>query len=174
TAADAFAPASAPREDWLEVNRVARETTDAMREVLWLVGARQEMGIDLAAHLKLAATRMLPSRTVRWTGDGEPLPATWSADTRRHVFLFFKEALANIARHSSAMTIELSLRPPTAGFFELVIADDGCGFDPATVNRGVGLHSLRDRARAVGGACIIDTAPGRGTRVTLRVPVPMD
>lgn len=169
TAADASAPASAPREDWLEVNRVARETTDAMREVLWLVGARQEMGIDLAAHLRLAAARMLPGRTVHWTGDSEPLPTTWSADTRRHIFLFFKEALANIARHSSAKTVELSLHPATDGFFKLIIADDGCGFDPATVNRGVGLNSLRERARAIGGTCVIETSPARGTRITLRI-----
>lgn len=169
TAADSAPPASAPREDWLEVNRVARETTDAMREVLWLVGARQEMGIDLAAHLKLAANRMLPSRAVRWIGESEPLPPAWSADTRRHMFLFFKEALANIARHSRAQHVELSLRhvPP---FFELVIVDDGRGFDPATAHRGVGLDSLRERARAVGGTCVIDSTPARGTRVTLRVP----
>ncbi len=152
------------------MNRVARETTDAMREVLWLVGARQEMGIDLAAHLKLAATRMLPSRTVRWTSNDEPLPTTWSADTRRQIFLFFKEALANIARHSNARHVDLSLRR-AAPFIELVIADDGRGFDLATVNRGVGLNSLRERARTIGGTCQIDTAPDCGTRVTLRVPV---
>lgn len=171
TAADASAPTSAPREDWLEVNRVARETTDAMREVLWLVGARHEMGIDLAAHLKLAAARMLPSREVRWTGDDEPLPPAWSADTRRQVFLFFKEALANIARHSNARHVDLSLRR-AAPFLELVIADDGRGFDLATVNRGVGLSSLRERARTIGGTCVIDTAPDCGTRITLRVPFP--
>jgi signal transduction histidine kinase len=170
TAADSAAPSSVPREDWLEVNRVARETTDAMREVLWLVGAREESGIDLAAHLRLAATRVLPGREVRWSSEAEALPAKWSADTRRQLFLSFKETLANIARHSQATSIELSLRRVN-NFIELVVADNGRGFNLTAVNRGVGLHSLRERARSLAGTCVIDTAPGHGTRVTLRVPV---
>jgi signal transduction histidine kinase len=170
TAADSAAPSSTPREDWLEVNRVARESTDAMREVLWLVGAREESGIDLAAHLRLAATRVLPGRDVRWSSQAEALPAQWSADTRRQLFLFFKETLANIARHSQATAIELSLHRVEHSI-ELLVGDNGRGFDLLAVNRGVGLHSLRERARTLGGTCSIDTAPGRGTRVTLRVPV---
>jgi len=86
------------------------------------------------------------------------------------VFLFFKEALANIARHSNAKHVDLSLSH-AASFTELVVADDGRGFDLATVNRGLGLDSLRERARAVGGSCVVDSAPDCGTRITLRVPL---
>jgi signal transduction histidine kinase len=50
------------------------------------------------------------------------------------------------------------------------VEDDGVGFDPA-VSPGVGLAGLRDRAEQVGGAVDVVSAPGEGTRVTVRVPV---
>jgi signal transduction histidine kinase len=165
-------PAATPatREDWLEVNRIAHESTDAMREVLWVVGAREEAGLELPEQLRRAAARALAGRTVNWTECSAPLAADWPAASRRQAFLFFKEALANVARHSAATVVDLSavLR---AGFFELTVADHGRGFDSATAPRGIGLASLRDRARTLGGTCTITSAPDQGTRVTLRVPV---
>jgi len=165
-------PAATPaaRDDWLEVNRIAHESTDAMREVLWVVGAREEAGFELPEQFRRAAARALTGRTVNWTDCTAPLAADWPADCRRQAFLFFKEALANVARHSAANVVDISatLRD---GFFELTVYDHGRGFDPATAARGIGLTSLRDRARNLGGTCTITTHPGNGTRVTLRVPV---
>jgi signal transduction histidine kinase len=160
----------AAREDWREVNRIARESTDAMREVLWVVGAREEAGFDLATQLQRAAARVLPGRRVVWAEPPASPPAGWSAETRRQVFLFFKEALANVARHAQASEVRLGAACRD-GAFELTVADDGRGFDPARAAGGIGLASLRERARTLGGSCMIDSAPGKGTRVTLRVPV---
>ncbi|MEY4483970.1 MAG: hypothetical protein RL693_1422 [Verrucomicrobiota bacterium] len=159
------------REDWNEIHRIARETTDAMREVLWLVGARQEMGIDLMEHLKLAASRLLPNREVIWSQIATDLPTTWPVESRRQVFLFFKEALTNIVRHAKATRIELSTRVHD-GIFELVIRDNGRGFDPAAATHGMGLISLKERAKTMNGTMLIDSSPDRGTTITLRVPVP--
>jgi len=159
------------KEDWREVNRIARESTDAMREVLWVVGAREEAGIDLAAQLRRAAARVLPGQRVRWQEMPESLPADWPVEAQRQVFLFFKEALANIARHAHATEVDLSAALQH-GRFTLRIADNGRGFDLARVEkRGVGLNSLRERARVLRGSCTIESTPGQGTRVTLEVPI---
>jgi signal transduction histidine kinase len=170
TAADGAPPDSPARNDWLEVNRIARETTEVMREVLWLVGARQEMGIDLPTQLRLAATRLLPGRVVHWSGGDELWPTTWTAEDRRQVFLFFKETLANVVRHAAASEVRISLQV-TEKIFELKVTDNGCGFDLERARRGVGLSSLRERARVLGGHCAIEAAPGRGATVVLCVPV---
>lgn len=164
------AAALANREDWLEVNRIAHESTDAMREVLWVAGAREEAGLELAEQLRRAAARALAGRTACWTACSAPSTAEWPAESRRQAFLFFKEAVANVARHSAATRVDLSAAL-LDGFFELTVADDGRGFDPAVAAHGIGLTSLRDRARTLGGTCTITSAPGAGTRVTLRVPV---
>jgi two-component system NarL family sensor kinase len=84
------------------------------------------------------------------------------------------ELLANVARHARATRVELELRR-VGGEDVLTIADDGCGFDEAVLEDRlreghIGVLSLRERAEAVGGSLAIVTAPGQGTRITVRVP----
>ena len=50
------------------------------------------------------------------------------------------------------------------------VTDDGTGFDPATTSMGTGLQGMTDRLAALGGTLMITSAPGRGTKVTGRVP----
>lgn len=156
-------------EDWREINRLAHETTDAMREVLWLVGARQESGIDLMEHLQRVAKRLLPSHDVHWSALATGLPATWPVESRRQVFLFFKEALTNILRHAKATQVELSAQV-IGSTFELIIHDNGCGFDPIAGPSGMGLSSLRERAKQLDGTFRLSTS-NQGTTLTLVVPL---
>jgi two-component system, NarL family, sensor kinase len=84
------------------------------------------------------------------------------------------ELLANVARHAQATHVELELRR-IGGDDVLTVSDDGCGFDEAVLDDRlreghIGVLSLRERAEAVGGSLEIVTAPGRGTRITVRVP----
>ncbi|WP_138735643.1 sensor histidine kinase [Modestobacter excelsi] len=83
-----------------------------------------------------------------------------------------QEALANVRRHASASAVVLRLsRVGTgpSGQVSVHVEDDGVGFDVAAAE-GVGLAGLRDRAAQVGGAVDVASAPGEGTRVTVRVP----
>ncbi len=158
------------REDWREVQRVSRESMEAMREVLWVLGAREEAGIDLATRLQRTAQRMLARQDLRWLAPPQNPPARWTAEARREVFLFFKEGLANIVRHSRASRVELRSEIQN-GDFVLTIHDDGIGFDPAHVREGIGLKNLRERARDLNGHVAIDSSPEKGTTITLRAPL---
>jgi signal transduction histidine kinase len=83
-----------------------------------------------------------------------------------------QEALANVRRHASASAVVLRIGRVGTGDGAQVsvhVQDDGVGFDPAS-STGVGLAGLRDRAEEVGGAVDVASAPGQGTRVTVRVP----
>ncbi len=153
-----------------EINRVARETTDAMHEVLWLVGARQVGGIDLGRHLRLVAMRLLPRTDLHWDLPPEPVLHTWPADARRDFFLFFKEALANVSRHAKATEVRISLST-TGPEVVLSVSDNGRGFTPGTIERGLGLQSLHARAENLKGHVEIHSSPGKGTNVRLRVPL---
>lgn len=161
--------ADATSEDWQEINRIAHETTDAMREVLWLVGARQESGIDLMEHLRRAAKRLLPNHEVRWLGTAPDLPLAWPMEARRQVFLFFKEAVTNIVKHAKATKVEFAAHH-ASGAFLLTIRDNGHGFEPDTIHQGIGLQSLRERAKILHGTCEITSTP-EGTLITLRAPM---
>ncbi len=82
-----------------------------------------------------------------------------------------QEACANAVRHGAARHLSVSLTRRD-GHAELAVADGGSGFDPAAPQAGSGLAHIRDRVAELGGTVDIDSAPGRGTTLTVRVPVP--
>lgn len=80
------------------------------------------------------------------------------------------EALTNMARHAAARTCQVRLHLD-AHHLHLAVVDDGAGVLAADAI-GVGLRSMRERARELGGDCLIETvAAGRGTRVAVRLPL---
>src|SRR6266536_1006986 len=93
------------------------------------------------------------------------------------VFRVVQEALANVARHAGAGTVGVRAWR-TGPALEVEVADDGVGFDHAEARERarrtghLGLRSMAERVEAAGGKLGFDTAPGRGTRVRLRLPVP--
>jgi signal transduction histidine kinase len=158
------------RDDWREVQRVSRESMEAMREVLWVLGAREEAGLDLATRLQRTAQRMLARQSIKWLAPAQNPPTEWPVEARREVFLFFKETLANVVRHSRAKNVELRAQIEN-GDFVLTVHDDGVGFNPAHVREGIGLKNLRERARDLAGHLSIESTPETGTTISLRAPV---
>lgn len=75
-----------------------------------------------------------------------------------------QEALNNIAKYAGATWVRFSFLDE-ADKYRLILQDNGCGFDPAHVNGGMGLHTMRSRAEQSGMEITIDTAPGQGTRI---------
>jgi tetratricopeptide (TPR) repeat protein len=84
-----------------------------------------------------------------------------------------QEALANTVRHAGARRVEVTLCA-VAGEAQLTVADDGAGFAPGAARRasGLGLASIEERARLLGGRCHIRSAPGSGTTIEVVVPLP--
>ncbi|MFF5983421.1 sensor histidine kinase [Streptomyces olindensis] len=83
-----------------------------------------------------------------------------------------QEALTNARRHAgSPVTVGVSVTYADE-LLTVSVRDDGCGFDPAAVRSGYGLAGLRARAVEVGGTAEVRSAPGDGTAVTVRLPVP--
>ena len=87
-----------------------------------------------------------------------------------HIVSVVKESVSNALRHSQARTIDV--RVACDGTRLLVnIADDGAGFDPDAEHGGLGLRNLARRVTAVGGEYVLDTAPGKGTVVSVWFPL---
>jgi NarL family two-component system sensor histidine kinase LiaS len=82
-----------------------------------------------------------------------------------------QEACANAVRHGNARRLAVSMTR-CDGHVELAVCDTGTGFDPAAPHTGSGLNHIRDRVAELGGTVDIDSAPGRGAALTVRVPVP--
>jgi PAS domain S-box-containing protein len=89
------------------------------------------------------------------------------------VFRILQEALANVARHAGASRVDVELRS-VGGEIHLGVRDDGHGFDPSRPRKpgSFGLVGLRERVHLVDGRIAIESAPGQGTRIDVRIPLP--
>ncbi len=123
---------------------------DALREYLEVFGSRTGIAVELASE---AGAIALPT------------------DTAAQLLRIAQEALTNVRRHARARRVSVRLAARD-GAVELAIADDGVGFDPGLSEgrRHLGLATMRERARALGGQFTIATSPGQGSVVTVRVP----
>jgi signal transduction histidine kinase len=86
-----------------------------------------------------------------------------------------QEALTNVVRHARASKVQVEVRRDDSTV-RAVIRDDGQGFDVAATlarrgDRGLGLIGMRERVEALGGKLSIESSPGRGTEVSLTIPV---
>jgi signal transduction histidine kinase len=97
------------------------------------------------------------------------LPKT-SQEKSQALYRIMQEALSNVSRHSRASKVVVDLRGSHDNI-TLSIEDDGCGFDLQEVYAGVGLRSMRERAERFSGLFRVESAPGRGTRVCVEIPV---
>lgn len=103
---------------------------------------------------------------------GEP-PEQVPKDVALCLYRIAQEALRNAAKHAMTDGAEVILRTDPE-FVYLEVHDSGCGFDPCDVpgRLGLGLASMEERARLVGGNLTVSSEPGRGTSITVRVPIP--
>jgi signal transduction histidine kinase len=84
-----------------------------------------------------------------------------------------QESLWNVVRHSGATRVTVSLLGEGEDL-RLLVTDNGCGFDPASVSSSgsLGMLGMRERVSVLGGQILWDTMPGRGTTVDVRMPMP--
>jgi two-component system sensor histidine kinase UhpB len=99
------------------------------------------------------------------------LPGQLPQEVALCVYRIAQEALHNAIRHAKAGTIEIAVEHG-AQALKLTVRDDGVGFEKVgdEAHGGLGLSSMRERARLVGGSLQIRSRPGRGTSVNLTVP----
>jgi signal transduction histidine kinase len=91
--------------------------------------------------------------------------------TETALFRIAQEALANVARHARAQRVEIRLTAE-GDALTLAVSDDGAGFDSAAASPEAhwGMQTMRERAAAIGADLRLESAPGRGTRVVVRLP----
>jgi PAS domain S-box-containing protein len=143
-----------------DVHHLAYQLHPAKLESLGLVSAMTGYCRDISSQhaLKVSFTH-------------RHLPTDVAPDVALCLYRVMQEALHNVIRHSGTReaSVDLSVY---GGALEMRIADPGRGFSPAAQDRtGLGLVSMRERVNFIGGAMVIHTAPGAGTRIGVRVPI---
>ena len=144
-----------------DTRRLAHQLHPTVLEDLGLVPALEAYCADFARRKGL---------TIRFTR--RSLPAHLPQDVRLTLYRVAQECLSNAARHAGTERVLVSVtgRP---GEVRLSVKDFGCGFDPARTQHkgGLGIISMEERVRLVQGKLAIAARPGRGTRVSVAIPL---
>jgi ligand-binding sensor domain-containing protein/two-component sensor histidine kinase len=153
-----------------EIAGISRELIDSMSDIVWAINPDHDHLSNLIYRMRRFATDLLGGQGIALQfrsslADGD---LRIGAHTRRQIYLIFKEAVHNAARHSGARRVAIGL-DREGDWLVLRLADDGCGFDTAAVSEGHGLASMRRRAASLGAQVEWQPAAGRGTEVRMRV-----
>ena len=89
------------------------------------------------------------------------------------LYRLLQESLGNIRKHANAKHVVVSLSGHS-GQVELRVSDDGSGFNSSENKKGLGLTSMQERVRPLRGQVTIDSTPGRGTAITVKIPAPSE
>jgi PAS domain S-box-containing protein len=165
------------------------ESSHAAKEIEGLVEESLAVSRSLTAELRppvLNEAGWAPTLEwlARWMADKHGLAVTvdveqdvpaGAGDVRVLLYEAVRELLFNVVKHAGVKAASVALRRGPDGQVQIVVADSGVGFDPATARPagaggGFGLFSIRERLDLVGGRLEVESAPGQGSRFTLTVP----
>ncbi|CAN5225726.1 7TM diverse intracellular signaling domain-containing protein [soil metagenome] len=154
------------------VVEVLRECVDDLRLV---IDSLEPVGHDLVSLLatmryRLGKRLQSGGLTLEWDVHDLPPLAWLEPPDALHVLRLLQEALSNVLKHACARRVRMSTRH-RGSYVEILVEDDGDGFDPKTAQLGRGLKSQQRRAQRLGGSVRVDSSPGNGTRLSLRLPV---
>lgn len=158
------------RTDIADIERVASETADSMRDMVRLISPRSTNDDnDWLGVLFTLTERLLRGVTLDCAIPAAPLPAEPDIETRRELYLFCKEVLHNISRHANASRVRFHLSPTPNGL-RIEITDNGIGFNTSSSSAGHGLGNLRERSAVMKGNLQISSRIGDGTSIILDLP----
>jgi signal transduction histidine kinase len=154
----------------VKISQSADQTVRALEEIVWAVRPNSDSLQSLVEYIAHFANELFDGGGIRCRLDlpadlpSRPLPP----DVRHNIFLVVKEALTNAVKHAAAREV-LVRAEATEHALEIVVQDDGKGFDTKQQSRGNGLGNMRRRVQAMGGTVTIESCPGQGTVVRLRL-----
>jgi signal transduction histidine kinase/streptogramin lyase len=161
-----------PSEPLEIIADLSRDVLDSVSDIVWAINPERDRLSDLTLRMRRFAgdTAQAANIEMEFNADGERADLKLGPDLRREVYLIFKEGVNNLMRHSGCSSARITIKKLDRSL-ELIISDNGRGFDLDRAGDGNGLASMKQRAARVGGTLEILSNPGGGTLVRLRVPL---
>ncbi|MDX1679426.1 MAG: histidine kinase [Akkermansiaceae bacterium] len=155
-------------DDLGEVELIARESSLAMRDIVWLLEREQDSIGDLVHRMRETAGRLLRGTDFILECSSERTTSRLTLDAKRHLFLFYKEAIHNILKHSKASKVSINLWDE-GDRIGLEIVDNGIGLPVDTDKKPVSIKKLEDRAAILSGELKVKSSSESGTHIRLLV-----
>jgi ligand-binding sensor domain-containing protein/signal transduction histidine kinase len=163
-------------ESLAQIANTSRDLVDSMSDIVWAINPRRDRVSDLTQRMREFAGDVFTAREIEFSfrAPAGGLELRLDAGLRRQLYLIFKEAVNNAARHSGCTQAEIEFDVAQDRLL-LGVRDNGRGFDSngdAVASRnGNGLVSMRERARAMGGEIEIISQANQGAAVKLYLPL---
>jgi len=160
----------------MERTRIGQEIHDGLAEARRSVMAlrldqTRRAGLEIA--LRQLAERSTVPGGVSCSFEGGGIETGLKPEHEHELLRIAQEAVSNAVRHARPRNVRITMTDqPEPGQWELAVADDGVGMEQSpelSARQGFGLSSMRQRAGAIGGDWQIESQPGRGTRVSVRM-----
>ncbi|GAB4475516.1 MAG: histidine kinase [Anaerolineales bacterium] len=171
----------ATAEELYKIEELARRTTKEIRHMLFTLRPLVLESQGLIAALQAMAEKMLETYNQKVIVQADPTTIEELEINKQSViFAIAEEAVNNARKHSQADHIWVRLNFAAGDILLLEVADDGIGFDPATLARGyeqrgsLGMINMRERTELVNGLFQIDSTPNEGTTVRVWIPLSED
>jgi len=155
-----------------ELANLLRECMEDLRVVIDSLEPIDNDLVALLAALRFRMEQRIKSVGLRFDWDMRELPAlSWMGPSEAlNILRLMQEILNNAIKHAHANFIRVAVRN-CSNQVEVLITDDGCGFDPCAQHSGRGLRTMQQRAKNLGGELRIESAPDIGTRILLSLPI---
>ena len=153
------------------IRTFADSSVNSIRDIALLLRPSMLDDLGLIPALEWQAREVSRRSGIKVTVAAENVPDALPDELRTCVYRVVQEALHNMARHSGANSAVVTVRQDD-GSLSLSVEDDGRGFDPERT-RGLGTLGMEERVRQLGGRLEVQSAPGKGTALSVTLPIPV-
>jgi signal transduction histidine kinase len=153
------------------IAEISRASVDSMRDIVWAINPQRDSVREMIRKMREHAEQTFVPMgvSVRFITAETDSDGKLAMDLRRELFLIYKEAINNAARHSGCSNVEVNFHTDRHGVF-LEVNDDGRGIEVAAQSSGNGLPNMKSRAERIGG--YLQTVPKEkgGTSIIVSIP----
>jgi|GEM_PF-2891287 len=150
-----------------KIKHNSRNLNNSMRDFLWALDPKKDSAYDLASMLKDFGEELFDKTSIAFSVDQIPTVlqgVNLTMDWKRHLIMTFKEAMHNVLKHAEAKNVSLSFNYRNDQI-EIVLTDDGKGFDLEHHHEGYGLRNMKSRVNELAASFEIQTKNAFGTKV---------
>ena len=148
----------------------ANEAVHKLGDLVWSINPNKDSFKDLIEKAKNYGYGICAAKNISFEHSVDEISLTTeiTMDTRQHLYLLIKEAINNAVKYSGAGKINFTVSTVNDGL-EIMVKDNGAGFDAGTITEGNGMTNIKSRAAAINGKLEITSHPGNGTIIKLFV-----
>jgi signal transduction histidine kinase len=154
------------------ISESSRKMLDAMADIVWTINPENDQFDKIISRMKSFAYELLGAKNIdfEFLADDEVAKINLPMEVRKNLYLIFKEATNNMVKYAQANKAMFAIKGEKNNL-TMMIKDNGKGFDVMRETGGNGLKNMRKRASEMGADLLIDSHPGNGTLIQLKVAV---